>query len=215
MFPNESMGTYYVPAIKKCESPLNKSIMAKGKLVDKVRNLVRVCDEASPLRKRKCLASMSHDNILEEESITEKVETQDQLWLSLNNEPWAEVIEKWKVTYELRRNNKQANVAEFLNEWPILKDLRSDCLVNLYKFIYIIILISIFFQINLDFQKLHPQKELKLFTNWDMFFNSIYEIKRKFLGENEISRLLNKRSDFSTGYFLNKYVFISSRYITF
>lgn len=40
LFPKEALGTYYVEPIKKRDSLNGKSIPAKGKLVDKCRNIL-------------------------------------------------------------------------------------------------------------------------------------------------------------------------------
>lgn len=40
LFPNESPRTYYIKPIRKNKSSTGKSIRARGKLVDKVRNLL-------------------------------------------------------------------------------------------------------------------------------------------------------------------------------
>lgn len=45
------MGTYYVPPIKKNESVKGKSIPAKGKLVDKCRNILYRAGERINKRK--------------------------------------------------------------------------------------------------------------------------------------------------------------------
>lgn len=105
--------------------------MARGKLVDKVRNLIKVCEEAVPKRSRKrsCNSIDSPEN--SNENLVENLETNpDYLWLRINREPWAEVIEKWQKTYALRNLKKASGcVAGIFKEWPILEDLRSECLV--------------------------------------------------------------------------------------
>lgn len=53
-------------------------------------------------------------------------------WLSSRTEPWQIVIEKWQQTYSLRQNQNCQTVHDFFAEWPILEDLRSDILVNIY-----------------------------------------------------------------------------------
>lgn len=56
----------------------------------------------------------------------------DILWLKHNTEPYAEVIERWNKTFPVRKgDNSPKSVAEFLTDWPILRDLRSDVLVRL------------------------------------------------------------------------------------
>lgn len=40
LFPTEMVGTYYVPPMKKSSSPFGRPIMAKGKLVNQVKNII-------------------------------------------------------------------------------------------------------------------------------------------------------------------------------
>lgn len=54
LFPSESTYTYFVPAITKNESRTGKPILAKGKLVNKVRNILFISpDTVQCKRKRK------------------------------------------------------------------------------------------------------------------------------------------------------------------
>lgn len=46
----EKMGTYYCAPVRKYSSPLNKSVPARGKLVNQVRNILHLSGET---RKRK------------------------------------------------------------------------------------------------------------------------------------------------------------------
>lgn len=45
LFPTETVGTYFVRPVQKRDSLSGKSILAKGKLVDKVRNLLYMSGE--------------------------------------------------------------------------------------------------------------------------------------------------------------------------
>ena len=47
LFPNENPLTYYVAAIKKADSRTKKHIAAKGKLVDKIKNLLFIGKETT------------------------------------------------------------------------------------------------------------------------------------------------------------------------
>lgn len=40
MFPKENAGTYFIHPVRKGQSPTGKPVVSKGKLVDKVRNLL-------------------------------------------------------------------------------------------------------------------------------------------------------------------------------
>lgn len=55
---------------------------------------------------------------------------EDILWLQHNTEPWATVIKKWNDTYAVRRNSSAQTVTEFIKEWSIMNDLRSNVLVS-------------------------------------------------------------------------------------
>lgn len=61
-------------------------------------------------------------------------ETNALTWLKYNREPWAEVLENWNKTYTLRRDFVGKTVKDFLHEWPILSDPRSESLVKLFLF---------------------------------------------------------------------------------
>lgn len=58
LFPNEVMGTYYVPAIKKSDTPLKKSIMSRGKLVNCVRNILQ---RSGDTKRRRTLSKTDED----------------------------------------------------------------------------------------------------------------------------------------------------------
>lgn len=51
-------------------------------------------------------------------------------WLKKNCEPWNAVIENWKNSFLLRRNDKSVTVGEYLQKWPILKHRNAEELVN-------------------------------------------------------------------------------------
>lgn len=119
LFPKECAGTYYVPAIRKKNSPINRPVVAKGKLVDKVRNLLRVNRE---------IKSDTEKNVTVESEFDQSIKN-DKLWLGTRTDPWSEVIERWSRTFELRRTTKASTLSEFFQEWPIITDLRSPTLV--------------------------------------------------------------------------------------
>lgn len=115
--------------------------MAKGKLVDKARNVIFKCEEPIPRRKTKQSNNALHENE-KEEIIAAKVQrliqddtsnNENVLWLKLNREPWTEVVSKWEQTVGIRdvqRQNSAGTVAQFIELWPVLKDLRGDVLVG-------------------------------------------------------------------------------------
>jgi len=53
LFPNEPATIYYIAAIRKQDSPTGKSIIAKGKLIDKAKNLIYQGGYARLTKKRK------------------------------------------------------------------------------------------------------------------------------------------------------------------
>lgn len=52
-------------------------------------------------------------------------------WLKLNNEPWDQVLTYWTSTYELRKDVTYDTVTDFINDWPILNDVRGEVLVRM------------------------------------------------------------------------------------
>lgn len=53
LFPNEAAPIYFIGSIRKQESPTGKTIIAKGKLIDKAKNLIYQGGYAKPTKKRK------------------------------------------------------------------------------------------------------------------------------------------------------------------
>ncbi|KAF5284715.1 hypothetical protein FQR65_LT13417 [Abscondita terminalis] len=82
------MGTYYEPPIRKSDS----LTLAKDKLVDKVRNVVRISGEALPRRKRKHSDPKSCDVVVEVTNFSKDtmLKNEDVMWLKVNSEPWNE-----------------------------------------------------------------------------------------------------------------------------
>ncbi|CAH0553157.1 unnamed protein product [Brassicogethes aeneus] len=160
LFPGEHSQIYYVPAIKKKESILKKSVLAKGKLVDKVKNLLYKTGESGNLRKRH-----HDDNVHETTSKRQCVEISDEarqseLFLNVRTEPWEDVVFHWKKTFCIRQQETCDTVTNFLQKWPVLNHLKADVLINL------------------DFDKLYPGKSLLLFENWAKFFATILEARK-------------------------------------
>lgn len=137
LFPKECAGTYYVPAISKRHSVTNKPIISRGKLVDKVRNLLRL--NRSIVRDKTSLLQTETDDIENEIAVSEA-----KMWLDTKLEPWDEVIEKWKKTFALRKCSKEENVDSFFKNWPILNDSRSLQLVCSFVLMFFVKKLYIF-----------------------------------------------------------------------
>uniref|UniRef100_A0A1Y1LUZ3 SAM domain-containing protein n=1 Tax=Photinus pyralis TaxID=7054 RepID=A0A1Y1LUZ3_PHOPY len=163
LFPKETASTYYVPAIRKRDSITRKPILARGKLVDKCRNLLHDCGPSVIIRKRKSSyldEDDSYGHTKERQIVLESDELKnDMIWLQNRHEPWDEVLTKWKNTYGLRKLSTAATVREFFEEWPILKKDNSEVLINL------------------DFEREYPQSTLKLILDWESAFQKIFEYK--------------------------------------
>ncbi|XP_029158411.1 uncharacterized protein LOC114930728 [Nylanderia fulva] len=82
LFPNECRSTYYIPAIPKNESPTNKAVMARGKLIDKCRNMLYTSNDKLYVRKRKCPSDSSSDE--HGEQIFDEDTQSDVSWLKYN-----------------------------------------------------------------------------------------------------------------------------------
>ncbi|KAJ8930809.1 hypothetical protein NQ314_016341 [Rhamnusium bicolor] len=128
LFPTETVGTYYVHPIKKSNSPTGRPLFARGKLVDKRRNLLHKCGDVFLIRKRKKEKDGQEITKRRCEEVVDYQQNDDVVWLQVNSEPWAIVIEKWNKTFDIRRNQKHNTVEEFIKAWPILNDLRADVL---------------------------------------------------------------------------------------
>lgn len=59
-------------------------------------------------------------------------------WLRTNQEPWELVMENWKKTFSLRKNDgHMRTVSEYFQKWPILKHKDAHQLVR-FLFLYIV-----------------------------------------------------------------------------
>ncbi|CAH0559341.1 unnamed protein product [Brassicogethes aeneus] len=119
LFPRECASTYYVPAISKRHSISNRPIIAKGRLVDKCRNLLRISTEEK---------DPEEDSTDKTNEFNDEVNN-DKVWLFTRHSPWDEVIQKWKNTFCLRRNVEYKNISTFLEDWPILNIATADELI--------------------------------------------------------------------------------------
>ncbi|CAH0547165.1 unnamed protein product [Brassicogethes aeneus] len=190
IFPTETLGVYYCPPIRKGEHPLKKSVMAKGKLVNQVRNILFRSGDTTLRRttgsKRDSEGSEDASSLYEYDDGPSKKNkgndnNEDILWLQHNFEPWEKVLEKWKNTYHFRMSNsKVTNVTEYFALWPVLHDIRGDVLISL------------------DFERLYPQSQVSFYLKWNSFFEQVLKSK---IGEirdvqiKELHKLLLEKTD--------------------
>ncbi|KAL4703435.1 hypothetical protein ACJJTC_008154, partial [Scirpophaga incertulas] len=163
LFPKESAATYFTRPIKKSDSFIGKSVPAKGKLIDRVRNLLFQSGE----RKRKCSTNNTENieikrkriiNEAQISSITE-VNPEHVTWLQQNQHPWEEVVEKWRATASFRHEKEYDNVAHFIQEWSILNNPKAVQLIDE------------------DFNILFPGRQDCFRQNWQPFCKKIFQLK--------------------------------------
>lgn len=113
LFPNETSETYYVPPTKILLNGTIKVSIARGKLVDKQKNLLREL--------RKCGLFMKYKNPSKNKIVVDNTDyNESYIWLKNNREPFNIVIEHWNKSYAKREQSQVASVEEFVKDWPIL-----------------------------------------------------------------------------------------------
>ncbi|KAI8427482.1 hypothetical protein MSG28_002015 [Choristoneura fumiferana] len=164
LFPSENIGTYFMRAVPTAKSISGKYIPAKGKLVDKVRNLLYISGEK---HRRPKSTQRIPENELENEPknlslMIDAAHDDDCLWLKNNNEPWDEVVLRWKKTrkYRIGQEHIFPTIHDFLENWPILKDAKGHVLINL------------------DFEEMYEEQSLNFFKNWHFFFEKLLKLKQ-------------------------------------
>ncbi|XP_053597918.1 uncharacterized protein LOC103578083 isoform X2 [Microplitis demolitor] len=151
-FPNELSGVYYTPPVSNKISPTHKSIGPRGKLPDKVRNLLHQSEIRKKRKNDEALEQQQQDKILED---LQALHNNSINWLKNNRNPWESVVAKWTETFEVRKNSKYQTLREFIDDWSIMNDLRSKHLVSV------------------DFELLYPGKGFNLSLNWPTFFDRV------------------------------------------
>ncbi|XP_031334783.1 uncharacterized protein LOC116164711 [Photinus pyralis] len=159
LFPNENMGTYYVPPILKADHPAGRSQRSMGKLPNRVRNIRFLSGDTKKRKTDQHVESDVEGNNtkrirLDDTNIDNDIK-EDWLWLRTNSEPWAVVVEKWQKTYHYRKSSGKGTVTEFYEDWPILNDLRANALINL------------------DFEKQYPEHHLNFHLHWKKFIDEL------------------------------------------
>ncbi|XP_045463880.1 uncharacterized protein LOC123673443 [Harmonia axyridis] len=146
-----------------------RSIVARGKLVDKARNLIHKSGLST--RKRK-LESRSY--IPAKVTTFTEEEIESHKFLRTRTEPWEEIVYHWNRTFNSRRTESDRSLGLFLAKWPILEDPRAATLIDC------------------DFDRLFPNQGLNFFGNWEKFFNEVFIARRGTNKYNEIEEILKE-----------------------
>lgn len=113
LFPNEISETYYVPPTKLLSHGNIRVSIARGKLIDKHRNLLREL--------RKCGHLVKNKNPSKSKKNIDSADYNDSyIWIKNNREPFTAVIEHWNKSYTKREQSQVASVVEFIKDWSIL-----------------------------------------------------------------------------------------------
>ncbi|KAK9736287.1 hypothetical protein QE152_g12607 [Popillia japonica] len=104
-------------------SPTGKPINAKGTLINKYRNLKRSYRD---INAEPC----ETEGVPESEFLAHDL-CESKSWLACNVESWSEVMEQWNKTFSRRQQSNTKAVAEFLQQYPILKLNKAPTLVEL------------------------------------------------------------------------------------
>ncbi|KAG5865766.1 hypothetical protein JTB14_000534 [Gonioctena quinquepunctata] len=108
--------------------------------------------------------------------------TSTKLWLGTRTDPWPEVIDKWRRTFEIRRKTIARTLASFFQEWPILKDPRSNTLIDI------------------DYDLMYPESTINLHLEWLPFMGRLVSMEHNFIMKDKIASqylelLKNENSD--------------------
>ncbi|CAH1176704.1 unnamed protein product [Phaedon cochleariae] len=169
LFLTEATQTYYIPSVKKKDSFNRNSIAARGKLVDKARNLVH----RSGVSTRKRKIGSSSEVPAKITTFTEE-DVESQRFLRTRSEPWEEIVQHWNKTFHLRRSESERSLSLFLTKWPILEDPRADTLIDC------------------DFDRLFPNRGLHFFGNWHNFFDGVIVARKGSNRYDEIEEILEE-----------------------
>ncbi|KAJ8728806.1 hypothetical protein PYW07_006502 [Mythimna separata] len=147
-------------ALQYTNSFRGKSIAAKGKLIDRVRNLLFQSGE----RKRKSENNAETLEIETKKRIDSDCDTaeikEDVEWLKHHQDPWDEVLCRWKSTAQYRHQKDYTNVGDFIADWNVLNCPRSVELIDA------------------DFSFLYPDKRDNFTKNWQPFCKKLFELKK-------------------------------------
>lgn len=105
---------------------------AKGKLVDKYKNVLKKLRNLNmiPRRKREGAEEVTINRGFGQEV------TDDLTWLKHNSEPWFQVESSWKNTFEVRKLDvfSEQSSDEYTQKWPQLKGPNGHLLVSFFFF---------------------------------------------------------------------------------
>lgn len=144
--------------------------MAKGKLVDKTRNLLR-----------NTFADKSQQSeIVLPGNLEETLMSEEKLQLDNKIEPWEEVIIKWQKTFNLRTTYISQDVDNLFNHWPILNDPRSVHLIIIYNINNYVSYVrkQLYFQITIDFDTMFPEDAVDIREEWFSFMEKLISLKK-------------------------------------
>lgn len=105
-----------------------KSIIAKGKLIDKYQNTLREFKKAGLFKKSEKLTKGDKTIV----NSDDKHLNDSYLWLSYNTEPFTSAVHHWNKTYSFRQNSSCTSIKDFLKEWPILHHTTAYTLVLIF-----------------------------------------------------------------------------------
>lgn len=91
----------------------------------------------TPCKKRKSTGLASSSSVVDSTDSGEVENNEDYFWLSFNQEPWSDVIQKWKNCFNMRNTISYSDVQNFYEK------LKSKELVCIYFIIEIIIFLGV------------------------------------------------------------------------
>ncbi|XP_025407510.1 uncharacterized protein LOC112681472 [Sipha flava] len=129
------------------------------------------------VKKNSDVATLEEISTLQKITIINEDLIELKKWLQFYVEPISEITSKWQKTCEIRRDyllSQNINIADILDEWPILKQ----------SFAYNLI--------DIDFDYIYPTKGNSLFAKWDKFIINIIPLMITNIKDGN-SKLLLKR----------------------
>ncbi|XP_071652958.1 uncharacterized protein [Temnothorax longispinosus] len=169
LFPAECKEVYYCPPIKKKQSKDQKSGIAKGKLVDKNRNMLAFLRKYKliPLSKSVSVNSSTDEDSFNKENTNSREEAErSHNWLKNNFEPWEEVLLHWEKSF-LYRNKlihdriTYPHLCSIFNDWNILTSSMGYVLIEK------------------DYLRLYKEKYKNVQEKFDSLFDDVLRLRGK------------------------------------